>query len=161
MNLVPASICNWRFWLRLDRLQRCDLIPMRLLFGFQIFVHFFQVVVESRRIRFPRGPNFFHNFVFQIHSSSPISSSGVQIVGNSNPCRRTTQAGHSLDLGISNMPTVPCQQVLAGIRSRNRNIQYAFRQCSSIIRNRPFWDFGRGQRHHRADGAIIRPVICF
>ena len=44
-------------------------------------------------------------------------------------------AGHSLGLGISNMPTVPSQQVLGGIRSRSRNMKCI---ACSFARNRPF-----------------------
>ena len=57
----------------------------RLLFDFQILVHLRQIVVEPRCIRLASRANLLDDFIFRIHSSAPINSSGVQTTGNSNP----------------------------------------------------------------------------
>jgi hypothetical protein len=71
----------WRSGLEFDGPQISDGMIARLLPGLGILVDLPNIVVEASRIGFSYTTNFFNDWVF--HTSSPISSSGVQINGRS------------------------------------------------------------------------------
>ena len=91
-----AELCGVaiRFRLRrawLQRLEVCHSLGMQLFLFLDVLENPGEVVIEARGIGITRRANFFHDFVFPYHNSSPIISSGVHKAGASYPRSSTTR----------------------------------------------------------------------